>query len=47
MILTLLYLCHEYIAKPLIPYYKLRVEAKEAANRFIHCWEKELDLKNP
>lgn len=47
MILTLLCLCHEYVAKYLIPYYKLRCEANEAARRFIECWKKETDVRSP
>lgn len=42
MILTLLCLFHEYVAKTLIPYYKLKFEAFEAANRLIECWETEI-----
>lgn len=46
MILTLLCLCHEYVAKNMIPYYKLRYEANEAARRFIECIEKEIDVRS-
>ena len=47
MILTLLYLWHEYVAKSLIPYYKLQYEAREAANRLVECWNAEQKhLKN-
>lgn len=42
MILTLLCLCHEHMAKPLIPYYQQRYEVTESANRFVGCWEAEL-----
>lgn len=45
MILTLLYLFHEYVAKSFIPYYKLRNESFEAANRLIESWEKEFTKK--
>lgn len=34
MILLMLILFHEYVAKRIIPYYKLKFEAREAANRF-------------
>ena len=45
MILTLLYLFHEYVAKSLIPYYKVKSESFEAANRLIECWEKQFAKK--
>lgn len=45
MILTLLYLFHEYVAKSFIPYYKLRSEAFEAANRLVECWEEQFARK--
>ena len=45
MILTLLYLFHEYVAKSFIPYYKLRSEAFEASNRLIECWEEQFARK--
>lgn len=45
MILTLLYLFHEYVAKSFIPYYKYRGESYEAANRLIECWEKQFSKK--
>lgn len=45
MILTLLYLFHEYVAKTLIPYYELKYQAFEAANRLVECWQRELEKK--
>ena len=32
MFLTLMYLFHEYVAKSIVPYYKLRYEARQAAS---------------
>ena len=45
MILTLLFLFHEYVAKSFIPYYKLKSESFEAENRLIECWEKQFAKK--
>ena len=45
MILTLLYLFHEYVAKSFIPCYKLRSEAFEASNGLIECWEEQFARK--
>ena len=39
MILLVLYLFHEHVAKNVIPYYRLQYEAREAANRFIELYE--------
>ena len=35
MMLLVLNLFHEYLAKSIIPYYKLKFDAREAANRLI------------
>ena len=45
MVLLLLYLFHEYVAKTLIPRYKLRNELYEASNHLIECLEKEFEEK--
>ena len=39
MILTLLCIIHENVAKTFIPYYKLKYEAREAANRLSSTFE--------
>ena len=43
MYLTLMYLFHEYVAKSIVPYYKLRYEAREAANRLIEAFRNHPD----
>ncbi len=45
MLIVLMYLFHEYVAKNCIPYYKLKFEAREAANRFVYVTRKQLDLQ--
>lgn len=41
MILTALYLFHETVAKYLIPYYRLKFEAREAANRLFTIYKED------
>ena len=43
MFLTLMYLFHEYVAKGIVPYYKFRYEAREAANRLIEAFKNHPD----
>ncbi len=43
MLIVLMYLFHEYVAKNCIPYYKLKFEAREAANRFVYVTRNQLD----
>ena len=35
MILNILYILHEYVAKKVWPYYLLKYESREAANRLV------------
>ena len=47
MFLTLLYLFNEYVAKSIVPHYKLRYEAREAANRLIEAFTDQPDTFIP
>lgn len=46
MILTLLCLCHYYVARTLIPYYEIKYQAIEAANLMIECWQHEFEKES-